>query len=225
MANIMLTRRARASSITQITPPPQTETTFSFIVIPDTQQENSSDSRTPMFRGRNQWIVNNKTTLNIKHVCQNGDLVDWDDATHSHYVRADAGLDVLDAGGVRYSLCVGNHDTAAVQYGGSAAPGDTHANVRITNTFNTYFPVSRMPGIAGVYETGKIDNHYQTFTAAGLNWLVLSIEFCARPGVLAWANGIVQSHPNHNCILVTHYFMDSGGTISGSNAGYGDSSG
>lgn len=171
-----------------------------------------------------QWILANRQALNIKYMVQNGDLVDWDDATHSHYVRADAGLDILDNAGFQYGLCIGNHDTAAVMEGGSAGPGDVHANLRNTTTFNSYFPLSRYPYIAGVYEAGKVDNAYRYFSAAGLNFMVMNIEFCPRAGVNAWANNVIAAHPHHNVIIFTHYYLDSNGTVTNSNAGYGDTS-
>lgn len=201
-----------------------TETQFTFIAVPDTQQENSSDSRTVMFLQRMNWILANRAALNIKFMVQNGDLVDWDDATHTHYVRADAGLDVLDAAGFRYGLCIGNHDTAAVQYGGSAAPGNVNQNLRNTSTFNSYFPVSRFPGIVGTYENNKVDNAYQYFTACGLKFLVMSLEFCPRAGVYTWADAVIKAHPHHNVIIFSHYILDSDGSVSASNAGYGDTS-
>lgn len=219
----MLRRRLLRAAAGHV-PHAPAETQFTFIAVPDVQQENSSPVRTAMFAQRMTWIRDNRSTLNIKYVVQNGDLVDWDDATHSHYVNADAGLDILDAASIPYALCVGNHDTAAVQYGGSAAPGDVNANLRNTSTFNTYFPPSRHSYIAGVFETGKIDNAYRTFQAAGLNWLVMNLEFCPRASVYPWANSVIQAHPHHNVIIVTHYFLDGSGNIAGDNAGYGDTS-
>lgn len=203
---------------------PPTETTFTFVAVPDTQQENNSDARSPLFTGRMNWLVANRAALNIKFMVQNGDLVDWDDETHSHYVRANAGLSILDTANFPYALCIGNHDTAAVQYGGSAAPGNVNQNLRNTSTFNSYFPVSRFPGIAGMYEAGKVDNAYRYFTGGGLQFLVMNLEFCPRAGVYTWADAVIKAHPHHNVIIFSHYILDSDGSVTSSNAGYGDTS-
>jgi hypothetical protein len=217
----MRTRRA-LMSVGQAEP---AESQFTFIAIPDTQQDNSSASgATSRFNTRMNWIVANRAALNIKFMVQNGDLVDWDDETHSHYVRADAGLDILDNANFPYALCIGNHDTAAVQYGGSAAPGNVNQNLRNSTTFNSYFPLSRFPNIQGVFEAGKVDNAYRYFTAGGLNFLVMNLEFCPRASVYPWADAVIKAHPNHNVIIFGHYILDSNGTVSGSNAGYGDTS-
>lgn len=124
------------------------ETAFTFGVIPDTQVEVHAASNYPRFTNRIQWIVNNKTSQNIKYVWQVGDLQDWDDATHSHYERATAGLRSLEQAGVPYALSVGNHDTAAVCAGGSACPGvDIPTAFRNLPTWDQYYPVSRYPGL------------------------------------------------------------------------------
>lgn len=50
----------------------------------------------------------------------------------------------------------------------------------------------------------------------------MSLEFCPRAGVYTWADAVIKAHPHHNVIIFSHYILDSGGSISGSNAGYGD---
>lgn len=130
------------------TPPPSGENTFTLASIPDTQVEVQSTTNYPRYTNRIQWIVNNKTNMNIKYVWQVGDLQDWDDATHSHYERASAGLRTLEQAGVPYALTVGNHDTSAVCAGGSACPGvDVPTAFRNIPTWDQYYPPSRFPGI------------------------------------------------------------------------------
>ncbi|MGB4759460.1 MAG: hypothetical protein WBP26_05390 [Candidatus Saccharimonadales bacterium] len=124
------------------------ENSFTLASIPDTQVETSSASGAQRFNNRLQWLANNKTSLNLKYVWQVGDLQDWDDATHSHYVRASDGLKILEQAGVPYGLTVGNHDTAAVCTGGSACPGaNTSLTFRNINTWHEFYPPSRFAGI------------------------------------------------------------------------------
>ncbi|MCD6049166.1 MAG: metallophosphoesterase, partial [Verrucomicrobia bacterium] len=175
-----------------------------------------------MFTSQLNWIAANKTALNIPFVLHVGDLVNWDTADHIQYQVASNGFRTLDNAGIPYAIAVGNHDTAAVGVGGSAAPGDVHANLRITTTFNNYFPVSRFTAQQGRYEAGKSDNSYHTFQKGGLDWMVITLEFCARQAPVDWAKSVVAAHPNHNVIIVTHYHLNGNGTISTSNAGYGD---
>ncbi|HET6559922.1 MAG TPA: metallophosphoesterase [Prolixibacteraceae bacterium] len=192
---------------------------FTIPVFPDTQGE--VNSQPEMFISQLQWIVDMKDSLNIPFVLHVGDIVDFDNVRH--YETASDGFKILDHAKIPYVLCLGNHDTEAVgENSGSAAPGNTRLNLRKTTKFNSYFPVNRMMGQQGRWEEGKSDNAYYTFTAGGLNWLVVSLEFCARKGPVEWADKVVTEHPNHNVIILTHYHLNGNGDISERNAGYGD---
>ena len=192
---------------------------FTIPVFPDTQGE--VNTKPEMFISQLQWIVAKKDSLNIPFVLHVGDIVDFDNIRH--YETASDGFKILDNAKIPYVLCLGNHDTEAVGLNsGSAAPGNTNLNLRKTTKFNTYFPVSRLMGQKGRWEEGKSDNAYYTFNAGGLNWLVVSLEFCARKGPVEWADKVVSEHPNHNVIILTHYHLNGDGDISERNAGYGD---
>lgn len=192
---------------------------FTIPVFPDTQGEVGSTPE--MFISQLNWVVANKDSLNIPFVLHVGDIVNFDNI--KHYETASNGFKILDNAKIPYVLCLGNHDTEAVgENSGSAAPGNTNLNLRKTNKFNTYFPVSRLKGQQGRWEEGKSDNAYYTFNAGGLNWLVVSLEFCARKGAVEWADKVVSEHPNHNVIILTHYHLNGSGDISERNAGYGD---
>jgi hypothetical protein len=192
---------------------------FTLPVLPDTQGE--VGYKTQMVKSQLEWIVNNKHKRRIPIVLHVGDVVDWNNI--GHYRNADTAFKILDNAGVPYALAVGNHDTEAVgEHSGSAAPGNVNANLRKTTKLNTFFPVSRMIAQKGQYEPGKIDNAYYTFKQGGLYWLVITLEFCPRQGPVDWANTIVSRFPNHNTIILTHYFLTPRGTINQTNAGYGD---
>jgi hypothetical protein len=197
---------------------------FTMISIGDIQQEMWSASANVKCTNRSSYIVQNKTAWNLKYVWQVGDLQDWDDATHSHYERASPCMRTIENAGIPISLVVGNHDTNAVCYGGSACPGaDTTVEVRNTTTWNTYYPPSRFPGIV-TYQPGKTDNAYRTFQAGGLDWLILNYELWPRTDVVNWMKTVVASHPHHNVILISHSIMDGGGNVYNSNGGYGANS-
>lgn len=195
---------------------------FVIPVLPDTQGEVGGQME--MFMSQMNWIVSQKDSLNIPIVLHVGDLVNFDNI--GHWENASKGFKLLDNAGIPYAVTLGNHDTEAVGVNsGSAAsnvPGATHLNVRKTTKFNNYFPVSRFTAQKGRYEEGKSDNAWYTFKAGGLNWMVVSLEFCARQGPVDWANGIVAAHPDYNVIVLTHYHLNPSGDISERNAGYGD---
>jgi MYXO-CTERM domain-containing protein len=207
---------------------------FTIVVLPDTQTEMTNIPQ-EKFPAMMSWVVDNRTEKNIQFVVHVGDVVNWDTPNstppHFMYVNADAGFDLLDSVGLPYAIALGNHDTAAVggtnpdgtpcYCGGSAAPGDVHANLRNTDTYNLFFPPSRFASCKDRFEAGKMDNAYHTFSAGGLDWLVINTELDPRQGAVDWFNGVVAAHPNHNVIYVTHSFLSGSATVMGG-CGYGD---
>jgi hypothetical protein len=196
---------------------------FSIAVIPDTQNEVfGSDQR---FADRTQWLVNNRAALNLAFVLHTGDMMNWDTADHAQYAVARAAMQKLTDAGIPWIPAIGNHDTAAVCPGGSACPNQSaHDNLRRTSTFNQYFPVSKFPAVNGVFESGKVDNTWSTFSAGDEDWLVLNLELWPRTQAISWAREIVAGHPYHNVVIVTHSYLNGGGGIEQTNGGYGDTS-
>ncbi len=124
-----------------------------------------------------------------------------------------------------YSLTIGNHDSNATGPGGGARPVlNIHDEQRRTTTFNQYFPAQRFGAVRGAYEAGKVDNVWSSFVAGGQKWMVLNIELWPRKGAVDWAKSVVASRPDHNVIISTNSYLNSDGSISTSNGGYGDTS-
>ncbi|WP_091786381.1 metallophosphoesterase [Pedococcus dokdonensis] len=204
---------ARAASV---------DTVFSFAVMPDTQDEVVSSD--PRMAKRISWLVQNRARLDLRWVLHSGDLQNWDTPGHEQFATTSTRLSALTTAGLPFLAAPGNHDTAAVCPGGSACPGaPTSVTLRDTTTWNAYYPPSRF-GMQGVYEAGKSDNGWRTFSAGGLRWLVLDLELWPRAGVVSWARSVVATHPHHNVIVVTHAFLTSTGTVSTSTGGYGATS-
>jgi regulation of enolase protein 1 (concanavalin A-like superfamily) len=207
---------------------------FVIVVLPDTQGETAQTPPSHYISQMN-WIVNNKTALNIKYVLHVGDLVNWDtpfsNPPHYMYVHGSNGFNQLFTAGIPYAIAVGNHDTAAVggknpdgsccYCGGSAGCGDVHANVRDTSTYNAFFPVNRFTTVRDRYELNKMDNAYHTFSVAGLNFLVINGELDPRQGALDWMKSVVATHPHHNIIYITHNYLTDSGVRAGA-VGYAD---
>jgi hypothetical protein len=168
---------------------------FKIVILPDTQHYSASYPR--IFNAQTQWIADNHVAEDIRFVIHLGDITN--NNTPAQWLVAQTAMRTLD-GVVPYSVVPGNHDTGT---GGSS-------DVRNTDNFNTYFPVGHYSGgstFGGVYQAGRYENNYHTFSAGGTNWLVLSLEFGPRRPVLAWANEVVAAHPSHRVIVVTHCYM------------------
>lgn len=196
---------------------------FTVAVFPDTQREvwTDADAR---FKNRSTWLVDNKSSLNLKFATHIGDVVDWGAVSPVQFTRAKNGLSPLN-GKIPYSLTVGNHDTGAVCQGGSACP-DSNANVAVrdTSAFNDAFDKSFFTNLKGQFEAGKVDNTYSTFEAAGQKWMVLNLELWPRQAAIDWAKKVVAANPEHNVIVATHHYLEANGAIGTSNGGYGATS-
>jgi hypothetical protein len=194
---------------------------FTLAIFPDSQYAISQ--KPELLTIQTQWLADKKDSLNLPFVLHVGDLVDWD--TILHFERASNSFKILDDANINYAIAIGNHDTPAVNtYNGSAAPGNTRERLRMTEKFNTYFPVERFKAQQGRYEEGKSDNSYHTFEAGGLKWLVMVLEMCARNQMISWANSVIPNYPDHNVIFLTHVHLNSSGQVDPTNSGYGDNS-
>ena len=166
---------------------------FSIVLLPDTQ--NYSQYAPQIYTSQTQWIADNRDDLKIAFVLHEGDFTNHN--AISEWENASAAMAILDAAGVPYAAATGNHDTGE---GGTTGTRDV-------GYFNHYFPVSRFTNLQGVYEAGHEENSYHTFTAGGIDWLILSLEFGPRTAVLDWANEIVADHPHRRVMVVTHAYM------------------
>ena len=199
------------------------DTLFTFAAMPDTQQEvlRSNDTR---FINRTQWLVKQKSALDLRFATQSGDLVNWDTPEHDQYEVASAGMKPLEAANIPYTIAIGNHDTMATGVGGGARDSKmTRIYQRDTRTFNSYFNASRYTKVGGAFESGKVDNLYSLYEAGGVKWMVMVLELWPRKAAVEWAKDAVADHPDHNVIVVTHDYLDGAGNLEQS-AGYGDTS-
>lgn len=200
---------------------PSGDTKFSFAVYPDTQQEVGRDSR---FVNRANWLVENKSELDLRFVTHVGDVVNWDTPDHDQYEVASKAMVPLERAKIPYSLAIGNHDTQATGPGGSARdPRNTRALQRDTTTFNQYFNADRYGAVSGAFEKGKVDNVYSLYEAGDAKWMVLVLELWPRQSAVDWAKAQVAAHPDHNVVVVTHSYLNGGGGIA-QGAEYGDTS-
>ena len=178
---------------------------FTLVVLPDTQNytHHMYGGTNDMFMEQTRWVAAHKDEMNIAFVLHEGDLTDWNSS--ADWANARLSMSVLN-GVVPYALAVGNHD-------------GNGSSQNLTGLFNQFFPLSQfqnLPTFGGVFESNRLDNCYHLFSAGGVDWLVLSLEFGPRDGVLAWANDIVTSHPDRRVIVLTHAHVYSDNTLQGS---------
>ncbi len=195
-----------SSGCTAANTSPATEETFTIVAIPDTQYY-CQQGPPEYFYKQTEWIKQNKQNLNIKMVAHLGDIVNIPHSKPQWNVAHNA-FKIIDDH-VPYILNLGNHDIGTIDQG---------ADNR-TTLLNDYFPSTRFTKnpvyencfgpdkSAHFHKPNRSDNYYLNFSAAGLDFMVISLEFKPRDETLKWANEVLTQNPDKRCIIVTHAFL------------------
>lgn len=164
---------------------------WSIVVLPDTQVY---ALRYPaIFRAQLAWLASSAEAMNLRFVVHVGDVTETD-AT-SEWKLARESFDLIE-GRVPYALVPGNHDYAT--------------GVARTSHLSDWFTPQALraaPTFGGLFEPERIDNSFQTFTVDGEDWLVLALEWGPRDAALAWARSVLDAHPDHQVLIVTHAYL------------------
>ena len=172
---------------------------FSFIILPDTQWY--SYKHPEILMSQMNWIKKNHGDLNTKAVITLGDIVQNRDDHEEEWQNAARAYDVLDSTNLPYNVLPGNHDITK-----SGA----------TKFFNQYFPPKRFnknPWYGGNHD-GTNRNNFITFDAEGIDFVLVSLEYCPPDGAVVWAREIFGKHPGKIGILATHAYLNENGVRS-----------
>ena len=195
---------------------------FTIIALPDTQYYTGNlNGGTPaIFNSQTQWIVNNKTASNIVFVTQLGDCTEHGDngGNPIEWQRADTAFQIIEnplttglADGMPFGIAPGNHDQTPI-----GTPSGT-------TSYNAYFGEARFLGrnYYGGHYGADNDNHYELFSASGMDFIVIHLEYdtSANAAVLAWADGLLKTHNTRRAIVVTHWMINGGSNASFSSQG------
>jgi hypothetical protein len=209
-----------------------------FVVVPDTQNYADFVATNNEYNiGQMNWIVANRSNLNVKFVVHLGDhqnpgnpyrtraddiyepdlsrpLGDVDDKL-AKWARASAAIDVLDNAGVPYSLVPGNHDyldhdtkTEPYMYLKTFGPSRYTNNPKFDEKGNQTYGGSS-PATSTFAWAGM--NTYHRVYAGGYTWLNIALQDKPDVNDLAWAQRIINQNPNLPTMVTTHEFVNNGG--------------
>ncbi|HXU77226.1 MAG TPA: Ig-like domain-containing protein, partial [Methylomirabilota bacterium] len=182
-----------------VTNPPGAD--FTIVALPDTQFYNGQ--RADIYQAQTDWIIANRTALNIVYVGSLGDIVNDGDAKPSEWLAATNALYRLDdpaltglPDGIPYGMVPGNHDHNNA-FGG-------------TSLYNTYFGVDHFinrPWYGGHLGSDN-QNHYDLLTASGLEFVFVFIDFdygyLDYTAVDPWSDSVLKTFPDRRAIVFTH---------------------
>ena len=190
---------------------------FTLMTLPDTQfyAQNTGGQRADTYYAQTQWIVDNRDTLRVAFVSHMGDIVQNGDFAGNplEWLVADQAMGKIEsqpatlrAHGIPWGGAPGNHDQSPI--------GDVTGT---TTFYNQYFGSSRFAGrtyYGGHYGTTN-NNNYQFFSASGLDFIILHLEYDTRPvasyqAVLDWADAVLKAFPARRAIVTSHWTVNTG---------------
>jgi hypothetical protein len=165
---------------------------FTIVALPDTHDYlDSQDPHPEIFEAQTQWILDNKEARNIVFVTHLGDIVN-DDEDATYWPNAIDAMSILDDGQVPYGLAPGNHD-------GYLTDDLTH--------YNQYFPYTTYEDeewYGGNYPEDTNNNSFQLFSAGGMEFIFLHLQYAPDDTVLDWADEKLQEYSHRRAIVTSH---------------------
>ncbi len=177
------------------------EYTYTLAFIPDTQYmtELHPDKLKIMF----DYLVENGKANGIEYVIGLGDITNANGI--KEWKTAIGQTDRLN-GYLPYSLIPGNHDV----YPGSSKPDFFNQHYGQKSSY--YY--QHVAANGGFMDENSVRNTYLCFSVRDIDYIIINLDFGATDDILAWAGEVLEAHPEHRAILVTHgYLFADGNTL------------
>ncbi len=206
---------------------PVGEYDYSFAVIGDTQTMCEEDPEA--MESIYDWLVENKDSEKIEYVMGLGDITD--DSTDGEWAYATEYISKLN-GVIPYSLARGNHDdwddfnrnlhngyyettVDGMMNDGDVELTDPNQPGLIETTLedgSIGYITSEEDVPEGGTVVGDLTNSYRYLSVGGIDYLIMTLDFAPNEEMLAWADSVIEAHPNHRVIITTHAYMYRDGT-------------
>ncbi|MCU0609934.1 MAG: metallophosphoesterase, partial [Chitinispirillaceae bacterium] len=158
---------------------------FTIGVNGDTQVLSESTTGAANLKAMNQFYIDSSAKMKIKFVISVGDMTQ-NQNNSTEWSRVKAAYAVLDAAGMPYAPCKGNHDALS--------------------GINSTFPVSTMSKKPywGGSMSNSIENAYYKFSAEGMDFIIVVVAEPYSTATRAWARQIFAANPTRRGILACH---------------------
>ena len=176
---------------------------YTFTVVPDPQVMTHWNHKN--LATISEFIIDKKDEQKIVTNFCVGDNTDGSKKWDYEFEPIKTVYDEIYKAGVRWITTPGNHDYDDL------CSNAGNRNLTWYNKYMVYDEISKFDYFGGAFEVGQSQNTYYLFKESGVNYLVMSLEFGFDNNVLAWANNVVSSYPNHRTIVLTHGYLGGDG--------------
>ena len=211
---------------------------FSMVHYTDTQyltegavEQETAEERAVWAKGYTgvmDWIVDNAEERKIAYVAHTGDIIEnniraippeLEEQVAGEFEFASEAQGRIDAAGIPNGVVAGNHDNQS-----GTDP----------ELFDEYFGPDRYEALAEDWEDatyggsmtpGSNENHYDLFSAGGLDFVVVGLSYGVTRDEAEWAASVFDRYSDRNGILLTHDYLEPSSSPDGRGAGYGGSDG
>ncbi|MEF3402165.1 metallophosphoesterase [Agromyces sp. CCNWLW203] len=197
---------------------------FSIAHFTDTQyiSEGAVEQETPeeravwesAYSGIVDWIADNADSRKISYVAHTGDVIEnnirkpatpeLEQQVIGEFEVSSRQQAVLDAAGVPNGVIAGNHDNQSGTENGAEA------------IFNRYYGPDRYAAASagwahaeygGPWREGDNQNHYDLFSAGGLDFVVVGLSYGVTREEAEWAGSVFARFPGRNGVLLSHDYL------------------
>jgi hypothetical protein len=180
------------------------------------------------YTGVMDWIVDNADERKIAYVAHTGDIIEnnirayppeLEDQVIGEFDFASEAQGRIDAAGIPNGVVAGNHDN------------QSGMNPEL---YDQYFGPDRYEEAAegwadasygGTMKPGSNENHYDLFSAGGLDFVVVGLSYGVTRDEAEWAASIFDRYSDRNGVLLTHDYLEPSSSPDGRGANFGGSDG
>ncbi|WP_433356394.1 metallophosphoesterase [Microtetraspora malaysiensis] len=210
---------------------------FSIVHFTDTQyisegavEQETAEERAvweSAYSGIVNWIKDNKDPRKISYVAHTGDIIEnnirkpADEAMQKQVVGefevSSRQQRVLDEANIPNGVIAGNHDN---QSGTEDGPEAIYNKYYGPGRYQTAAQGWQHAEYGGPWKEGDNQNHYDLFSAGGLDFVVVGLSYGVTREEAEWADSIFKRFPDRNGILLSHDYLVPSTNPDGRGAGF-----
>ena len=160
------------------------------------------------------WIAQNEEERKIAYVAHTGDIIEnnirkpatpeLQEQVVGEFDFSSKQQQVLDDAGVANGVIAGNHDN---QSGTENGPGAIYNQYYGPDRYAAASALWSDAEYGGPWREGDNQNHYDLFTAGGLDFVVVGLSYGVTREEAEWADSIFKRFPGRNGILLSHDYL------------------